>query len=1050
MKIQQLVVTHRQVGMAVDPKRSGFTVAACSPDLDDKARQALETVCSSLGQTVQGSVPAATAQALNAWWQAQSDVDARVPEDVLRDCPVLWSYSRLRDELYAMVRVSYLGLTDDRPTRRTGNFLAHALVFAPDALAACNYNPMALARCAGLFLTTDDGRQTALPARDDLPTAPAGANGPLVAQPPYAAKLSELAWSLCNGCASGKSLVLCLEDWRRAPALVESILTLLPPGARCRTTFTTFHVGALPAPVQGQRSTPINLPDLGVCCGRDNISKLGMNDLKYRGDDYVVLNYLDSKYTAVPASVGYAALAAGALRDGRGDGLAAHHSWTVTLGLAADRAARDAWEKLLPVAEFKRLDDPAPAVRSAMDAIVDVARQPAQALAVLSRLRPQIAELASQDCLAPLEVVVAHLANLLTRASPDSKTALPQPIVEYMTELSTLAQSAMDRGRARTADVLLRAFGGGRDDVLLSVVSHWIGAIGASAPAAASMEDQRVLAQLLPQTARLPATRSSTNLSFGRLLVESMRAANRAGCADQVWNDIGELAKSSVQAAPEPTKRQMLEDLLAALPATGCSNARLWLGLTHLEVSRLQGEQLLGALENTATGLAGPTADPAAVEMVLAAVNRLLTDGLQRAEALGRMYARVRDAGPARDALWQAYAESKDKLDPSALRRRLATAGAIAVLVDELFQQTVPWAEPESSQALDVWMNDVVRGDSRTMDAVRSRVAAQLEPNALSLAARLVDTLPGEKPPLPGRTALCAAGIRLLAIAPPDRPRKERAKFLTDPPQDLPDDARARLRVIELLARINEQASRPDWSVRMFPQTDPAWRDVGQLRPADQTRTIDWCIQTFSATGITSPQDADALSQMMIAARIPDPDGAVVDAIRALLTSRDPVTSVNVAMAFGRKVLQAPEREFAWREAFRTVVGMLDRRARDLLEQHLEGRFCQHTREYNAAVRRLCDAADLRAPRIEEPPIPIPPRQQGLRQAEEPGMLTRFLRWITGGGPKAPPQPDTRPKARAVPPPKSTNGRIGATSPRPAGGTAQPTPQSKNKPRGKQ
>src|SRR5580658_2942093 len=104
MAIEQLIYTDRPYGKGVDPRRSGYQLAASSAGLGTTVLQHLESICAHYGDAVYRCAPE-SAIAQEQTWQAQTLQFDAVPLEVLRLFPVAWSYDRIQNSEYALTRI---------------------------------------------------------------------------------------------------------------------------------------------------------------------------------------------------------------------------------------------------------------------------------------------------------------------------------------------------------------------------------------------------------------------------------------------------------------------------------------------------------------------------------------------------------------------------------------------------------------------------------------------------------------------------------------------------------------------------------------------------------------------------------------------------------------------------------------------------------------------------------------------------------------------------------------------------------------------------------
>ena len=237
MPVEQLIYTDLPRGQGVDPNCGGYQIKACSPNLSDEFRARLDSICRHYGAAVYLAAPRAAREAEQQWRIETASVD-EIPEAVLRAFPTIWTYDQLNADTFALTRVGYCGLTHDN---RPGNFLAHALILTPEDLSEFKFNPLTLAR-SGFFRAQDHGSSTVLSSLTYLGNDTTGTlNGEILGRDPYRQHMPDMLRALCGAMTEQRPLLLGLTDWSEGNLLVESLLNLLPPSARSRTTFTTYE-----------------------------------------------------------------------------------------------------------------------------------------------------------------------------------------------------------------------------------------------------------------------------------------------------------------------------------------------------------------------------------------------------------------------------------------------------------------------------------------------------------------------------------------------------------------------------------------------------------------------------------------------------------------------------------------------------------------------------------------------------------------------------------------------------------------------------------------
>ena len=1000
MLVEQLIITDRPPGKGVDPNADrGYQLAARSSGIDAEIYRLLKPICAHCGDVVYRSPASSEARKRQQeWYDAITDPNAAlvVPEKILNEFPPAWVYVRLKEDLFALVRVCYVGFSYDN---RFGNFLAHALVFPAETLVSCGHNPLALVR-SDLFRSRDEVDLTTLPALTALPRLVEPAASSPWLRSPYRECLLPVASALCTVRNTGQVLYLCLSEWQQAVPLMESLLDLLPPSARCRTPFCTYYVGpaqtrALSGGTEGSK-TETSAYDMLAVCGDSNVPSLGLMPNSYEaGSKHAVFNFVESRFTDVGQPTAYASFAVACAQNGRRDRLDGHHAIAEQLGLGNEHVA---WDGLITLVELREPTMAFEAVRAAVESLERLVTQPVQVAAALGLVSPHVRRLAEMSNVGALNELAPSLAALVDRAGPEVR---PQP---FLAEVEEMAAKALDGGSPRRAAALLRACGQASGGLLLALVRDRLRAPEGFQVAPATAEERTQLVDLLLEGLQL-AGRQEANVPFDRLLVAVFHAAAQISRLPEVWERIGEsIVKPFFESDLSGEKQQALRGIIAEIPPAECPQASVWLSMRSLEASKPTGEDLYRQLENVAESLAHAAADDKAFNKVLRILQESLQEPPRRAFALGRMSEKTANT-PVGDNLYAQYrlVIESQPVDRISLRRALAKAGVAHVLCRDMLgsPRILPWQEPESRKAFDVWETSILKPFPTVFDVVCGGVAQRLGQSerleaVLPLAKQLILRRSGAAGP--GLVSLFGALVSALPMKPLSG---ENAMLLASPPDRLDPGAKARLAVLSFLAAVKDVAAKNAWSVTEFRHSDPAWHCAAQLDDQDKTEALDWCLDTFSATGIIAPEQAESLHCMMEAIGKGQPKD-VAEAAHHLLDGRDKVTAVQVAMAFAYGALASTIQSLYWAEAFGHLVHKFDSATRRLLEEHLRYRFTRGGVQYDKEMAHLCSCAKLAEPK---PSAPLPPPSmmpvgQGELSAHNMrrrGILARLAQWFRGG-----------------------------------------------------
>jgi hypothetical protein len=231
MNIEQQIYTSCPYGEGYDGI-SGFQVKARSKGITDSVSRAL------LRYSNHYHVPRELRSLEYNYYQEGKEL----PPEFLARFPYAVTYHLVEENLYALTRVQYVGKDY---SGRPGNFLAHTLVFAPEALEPFEYNPIALSRSPVFENPPEDG--TVL---DSLPDFHGYAPEVIrtdgdwmnrVSKESYAASYEAVLSAVVQQLHQNRPIIFCFKDYSEAVDYIEALLMLLPVEMRCRTTFTSYE-----------------------------------------------------------------------------------------------------------------------------------------------------------------------------------------------------------------------------------------------------------------------------------------------------------------------------------------------------------------------------------------------------------------------------------------------------------------------------------------------------------------------------------------------------------------------------------------------------------------------------------------------------------------------------------------------------------------------------------------------------------------------------------------------------------------------------------------
>jgi hypothetical protein len=960
MAVEQLIVTDWPAGKGFDPAGTGYQIKACSPGLTAEERFRLLKVAEHYGQAVRLEAP--EGRAAEDEWYGQIEGRDAVPQAVLEKFPVIWSYDRISEERHALTRICYLGWTHDG---RLGNFFAHALSFPSAALAACNGNPLTLSRSA-LFRDRDSDAATSLPAIEALGSVPGHDGDSPLRSAPYNKHVAEMISALCQAGPATRPMVVVAPDWRHGVGLLESLLDLLPPATRYRTTCCSCESDRnwlLPSPGGEWRAGSNAAHHVLVINGAGN------RQTALRKDEYqskfAVFNFVAGEFSEVPLRP-YAQFAAACEEAANRDRLRAHHGLIDLLGFGEDV---DAWDKLVgavPIACGKVSGDE---LRAAAQALVSLAREPGQAQAVFDLLLRRLESEWPDGEDAGLTALASSMATLTGRI-PEG---LPK---ETSSAVLELAARALREKRVALAESLLAILGNQRDAGRFSVVEKLLAEPG---PGFVDCRESDRIPMLEFLLAAMSFGQKSSAAKLPQLALACFRAAVNARRAPETWTNCRNVIDSLLGGEWNDEKRKFAADLAALLTQEQCPEANVYLNLRLLKASSLSPASLAASLEQIArTAVSTSNPDQAIEEIIAIARSDAAGGPPQRAEVMGRLANAVQ--GSAMEQ--QMFAEYQAALGAANnrkddVRRALASGSAFGVLAREALTETVPWQD----KAWKGWA-PLLLAHPALLDAVRARASAWLEQQGetepiLPLLRHLLVQSTEKAGTDAGTVALYRALARVLPLEPLS---DDSFALIREVPAGSAPADKLRLGIMKLMREVEGAAKGENWSLTQFPMDTRTWKDAGELEKNDKDRAIAWCLSLASRTDSLTFHEVRAFANIIepVAGRsVPK----VGDAIHRLIAGRDKVTAVLVGVALADCAVEWPKQD--WAEILNDIVRGFDSENRKLLQQHLEGRIGKRAERFRAASHRLYESLGWTQPKTP------PPQERGSAAANDgdPGFF---------------------------------------------------------------
>lgn len=971
MPMEQLIYTDRPRGKGIDSSSVGYQIKACSGGLDGESREMLGHICMHYGGVVYQNSPRSMKDRETDWRMKTDTLDA-VPKEILDDFPVIWSYDRLKENLFALTRMGYIGLTHDR---RTGNFFAHSLIFPPGSLKDCEYNPLALTG-SSLFKSMDPGDNTSLPVIPD-PGNVEGHNIPydILLEDPYKQHIAGMLSAIDEASLSFLPVILCISDWQKAVHLVESLIGLLPPTARSSTTFCTYEgdrTWTIPTRAgETRRQAP---HDILVLCDVDNKESFDLRPDEYRSI-YAIFNFVQNKFSEMDEPRRSAKFAAKCVTGGKIELLNKYNAYVEKFGFGLDPDARD---RMVVVTDLFDDGGSSPEVMAkAVQSLSDLSTKPLQFRIVLALSLHHIRSLAQVDDSEGLGILTSGVSDTVNKLQGEAEQDQTGGFIPVM---ENLAGKKFANGKIRATTALLRACGNRREQIHLKLIKEFLDNKKALKSPATSPECEE-LTELLIDGLRLMEKTPTDKISTDQLLITIFRSARDTGLVSKYWNQIGVVVKGRLKENWRQDEEKLADSLIKYITADNCPEGNLWLNIRRLEEKKPQGEKLIDLLVEISCAGSRCVNAGKITEDILKKVKEHVTDPSEKAVVLGRIADSAHNTQSGQ-RLYKAYRDASDKLDQNQeekILQKLADRGAGHVLCRHLLDEVLPWKKEDSPGVFRFWKKKVLNSHKEVMDCLCQEVTIMLgtpgqSQAVLPLAEKLISARhkkqKQQSKPSRNLVELFSASIMALPMAPISDISEGWKNILSSPPDGITPGAGDRLRVMKFMSEINSRSNKPGWSDKDC--DDSAWkRDARSLRQPDKARVLEWFAGTYKTTGITTPQEAEVFVKLLNAVGEGRPD-SIADVIGRLLRGRDVVTRVMVIMSFAQHSLEDQQPNQIWGRIVEAILKREGRKTRQPLEDHLSHRFSKQDEKYKRRLRQLCHDAGLRVPEFVLPPVGIP------------------------------------------------------------------------------
>ncbi len=849
MSMEQLYYTDRAPGKGLDPSKSGFQIAACSPGIDENGRNIISQISEHYMIVARTMAPK---EVKDLELQLRKDRVKVVPDSLLEAFPEVWSYSRLADDRYALTRVAYCGLEHKG---RPGNFFAHTFTFDSQEPSRFDHNPLTLAR-SGLFKSKDSSESTILPPVT-VPSekdAPITDLAPLKASP-FAEKAGAMAFAAIRACTGGPPVVLCLPGWHEAAPLIESILALVPPAFRTRIPFCTNESDLQWKPVNqpGIAADTESASGIVALCGPDSVAN---RLLPYDYEkNYAVFNFRDQKFSDMGTLSVYARFAGECVRSRTPEKLALHHKLAERLGCARRPEAWDTIVSMVPLLGPRTAVEPLAEGTQALLSFLENSSAPPETVKTgLDLVWNRVRVLGESG----FERIARPFARLLDMASEKEGR-------QYSKAICALASASLSCGGARQANYLLDAAGKYRGTILRYLREKAMTGSSKEKARFDNPDEAKAFANLLAEALTLDKIEDLAPSTVQNLLEQMFRTARGIGETADAWSRLAEKAVKPFFRSPlERDRIDLLRKLQAHVPADVCPEGFAWLVQLFLESARPKGKDQVALVAGFARKAQRSNESRIVRDALLAAVDALNPKQENRAWIKGRVAADLWDE-PVADDWFCAYQNAMRTVnDPVPIHEGLVKYGAFPLLSKEILETVCPWQDDLSRSALEKYRHlfeMAPRVLANVSEAVCRRLSsASFEDEGLAVAEALLTVCEG----LPDKgSGLKKLRERMLTIVPLASLFPKAPAFFKTAPSDLSDEAQRRWRILEFMGNIRENAAPTGRRVSEFPKDDPVWRqDIAALPAAERRDVVRWCLQTKKIE-LSTPKKAADLVELL-------------------------------------------------------------------------------------------------------------------------------------------------------------------------------------------
>lgn len=945
MKIKQLLFTHCATGNGFDPeKSSGYQIKAMSDNLDNLPL--LSEWSAQLGQTVYSYSPEIARKNEAEWLKTTENVADGVPEAVLSNFPVIWTYRKLGPELYSLTRTSYIGLTRDRRSA-PGNFLTNTLVFPSSILGSPPGNPLGLISAVAFQIDPDTIEAGPLPTLETF-----GADienecdTKILGQSDFEAQLPALLSAVFM--SRDRPLVICLRDASEAVPLLAALLQVLPPGLRCTTTFTTHSHDPCWPGTDSNDPNPARIPNQITIISTHGSDSKGPQPDEPRLRHLQVFNFVSGRFPEASPVSAFGRFAADCIQRNNPKPLESYHR--VAFALGCDGTVTDC-DRLVSIFTPSSTSGVIERLIERLQILVPLVRTKAGAECAFQLVEAKLKSLGEAG-FDEAEIPLAQLLSSIWSApEPSKENSLPGGI----TRMIAYINEQLTAGNVQRASCLLEGCGNWEGHALSATLDNLCAC--ADTLNVANAQEVNALAARLRRLYSANAERQIGPQLLCTLIRLIGRLEHQHG--NSLWKSIQPEIAKSFTGELTTDKLRLIDDLCnltETFPQPAATLLFNRLAMTQLSPNDSNVTVLLRRMAQACSTCENPQTES---DAVIALIYDKYPNPLTTAFLLG-IVADTAFGSTAGDLFISAFRGAEDQLPNrnNQLNEELTKAGCFTLLSWE-FLDRLPLNSIEAAEMqIDSWLQQPEFAESDMGDKLCAVLAAAVKEPNLELSRVLFNRQLQLEPTGSGFVALFS---RIAKTFPLGQIPPEWDEILSTPPGGMNQMAMERLRVSKFLGRLSNEASQGLWSFANFDPQDADWQAYHRLENSSREEILRFLMSLLKLAGLYHGRDALAFIQVMTGLYSWQPED-LAGQLLIHLERHEIVTQIMTLTALAHCAVIDSEYEELCSGTARILLNKLATGNKDLpagLSAHIASRFNDSRIANLTQISKICESAGM-------------------------------------------------------------------------------------------